>query len=1261
MKTLGRIVILVICLLTHRGSAQGYLTLMGSPFHTTTFVDPDKGLYEVSNLINQCNYDYDPSTILYGEGMQQDLMKNKPVRYSSFCVRKPEGCIRTYYRTRDTFLDSFPVNNKRVETTASWQDPENHCVKVGANYINIQVASQRPFEWGYQSFLFKKNYKFDWMYCLFTKFDSNFNILQSQRFLIQGFNSELQFTDSGFVMGFMLPNDKLQLMEFDWEFSVKKHTAYSIKDVVFNSKEFNTNKLEKGVFTLVKTDDNQGYWAVLSGMMPPEDLYPNYNKRYNNINWPDLDKLERKILLLKLDNNLNLVKTYQFNDGTQYGASFLYKRFVSPRNIAYSNGKLSFIFSQYSVGPRFCGILTFENPDSCSHYQWLDYLNWGDKLQRHNWFSMPNNRSLISTMVVDRFRRYALDTSKYFFTASLGFFDYSAAGWSLIRNPFSIDPRNNYPNELYAHVDYFIYPNGYVRDCFMPDNGSFHPKFGLNYNLPDGKKNSFSNGYSLGFKKSPLEICSYYRSETKLNVGIDTITGGAFFSHPNLQTLEPQPIAMKEVQWEIQPINYWGYKTYLPRVICSPFQPYVEENSFAENILVCDKDTAVLTASVGKLKGPYKIKWNTGDTTVSIVVRKSGSYSFTVNFPSGCKSPVSTQVTFATRKTQKPIADTIVCKNQSVLFNLYGDVVKNNWTEVVWSDTLKGFVQEISAPGVYRLKLRNASGCEFRDSFVFSNYKTPQLPAQRDSIYCLNQDRTLSYTLPVSASKGPFLWGASLNGESGTPNFYQLSSINSPFLQQKTYRLVNNSPGKQITVVQLKDGCGNLLSDTVVSFVRYPLQVEFLGDTISCAGDPVRLVVEASGGDTGAYQFIWNDGRNKGTQLLDYPLQTKQYFVTLKDNCTLKVATDTFEVIVVERLKTTVNDDQICKGTTYRMVPSITGGRSSNYRFAWSVSDPSAVETKLTELSLVVTPEVDFTGRFRVEDGVCPAAVDSGIILVREQPSAKIKQPATPACEPYTFNLQPLQLAQSPAAKWYWNANARGETQDAQGRLNEIVYAVSVNQLYGIQKKAGKYRYGFIHVINYTNGFYCADTFYVDEVVVKPRPKASGYSNPGSTNIDKPQVMIENTSITDSMSFVMDKMGDRLIGASNRYQFGDTGLFCFQVLATDKNGCSDTAQVYVRVSDVVKVFIPTAFTPNKDGLNEQFTLFLRGMKEYEMEVYDRWGGKVCTGNRANMKSEKGFVSLVDCALPQGVYVYNLRCIDQDNKPLGFSGTFTVLP
>jgi len=137
MKTLGRIVILVICLLTHRGSAQGYLTLMGSPFHTTTFVDPDKGLYEVSNLINQCNYDYDPGTFTSANGIIPSRVSTVPVRYISFCVRKPEGCIRTYYRTRDTFLDSFPINNKMVVHKILLRDPENHCVKVGANYINI--------------------------------------------------------------------------------------------------------------------------------------------------------------------------------------------------------------------------------------------------------------------------------------------------------------------------------------------------------------------------------------------------------------------------------------------------------------------------------------------------------------------------------------------------------------------------------------------------------------------------------------------------------------------------------------------------------------------------------------------------------------------------------------------------------------------------------------------------------------------------------------------------------------------------------------------------------------------------------------------------------------------------------------------------------------------------------------------------------------------------------------------------------------------
>ncbi len=93
---------------------------------------------------------------------------------------------------------------------------------------------------------------------------------------------------------------------------------------------------------------------------------------------------------------------------------------------------------------------------------------------------------------------------------------------------------------------------------------------------------------------------------------------------------------------------------------------------------------------------------------------------------------------------------------------------------------------------------------------------------------------------------------------------------------------MNDVPGKKVTVVQLKDGCGNLLSDTVISFVRYPLQVKFLGDTVACTGDSVRLFVEASGGDTGAYQFIWNDGSNKGSQIVDFPKQSKKYFVTLK-------------------------------------------------------------------------------------------------------------------------------------------------------------------------------------------------------------------------------------------------------------------------------------------------------------------------------------------------------------------------------------------
>jgi gliding motility-associated-like protein len=65
------------------------------------------------------------------------------------------------------------------------------------------------------------------------------------------------------------------------------------------------------------------------------------------------------------------------------------------------------------------------------------------------------------------------------------------------------------------------------------------------------------------------------------------------------------------------------------------------------------------------------------------------------------------------------------------------------------------------------------------------------------------------------------------------------------------------------------------------------------------------------------------------------------------------------------------------------------------------------------------------------------------------------------------------------------------------------------------------------------------------------------------------------------------------------------------VYSYDKLGCLDSAQTTVDVI-YTQEWIPSAFTPNGDGINDIFHVVnLRGGKLIDMFIYDRWGELVC--------------------------------------------------
>lgn len=77
------------------------------------------------------------------------------------------------------------------------------------------------------------------------------------------------------------------------------------------------------------------------------------------------------------------------------------------------------------------------------------------------------------------------------------------------------------------------------------------------------------------------------------------------------------------------------------------------------------------------------------------------------------------------------------------------------------------------------------------------------------------------------------------------------------------------------------------------------------------------------------------------------------------------------------------------------------------------------------------------------------------------------------------------------------------------------------------------------------------------------------------------------------------------------YQFQRTGKYNIKLTVTNENsGCaaSDSSKT-VEISEAALEF-PNAFTPNGDGVNDQFKPAFRSLKSYDIIIYNRWGRKV---------------------------------------------------
>jgi gliding motility-associated-like protein len=178
-------------------------------------------------------------------------------------------------------------------------------------------------------------------------------------------------------------------------------------------------------------------------------------------------------------------------------------------------------------------------------------------------------------------------------------------------------------------------------------------------------------------------------------------------------------------------------------------------------------------------------------------------------------------------------------------------------------------------------------------------------------------------------------------------------------------------------------------------------------------------------------------------------------------------------------------------------------------------------------------------------------------------------------------------------------------------------------------------------------------------VVVYPRPVAAFSSTPQETSIYQPNIQFNDES-TGATLWDWD-LGDNetSIVQEPYHVYPDTGTFIVTQIVINQFGCRDTIQHPVRINGETTMFIPNAFTPNGNGLNDVFSPKFYGITEFMMIIFDRWGNQVFKTEDMN-EGWNGRMNGSGAEVQQDVYVYKIVTKDLLRNEHSYIGKVTVV-
>jgi len=258
-------------------------------------------------------------------------------------------------------------------------------------------------------------------------------------------------------------------------------------------------------------------------------------------------------------------------------------------------------------------------------------------------------------------------------------------------------------------------------------------------------------------------------------------------------------------------------------------------------------------------------------------------------------------------------------------------------------------------------------------------------------------------------------------------------------------------------------------------------------------------------------------------------------------------------------------------------------------------------------------------------------------------PTFKYKASSFSGCNPFTAIFHDSStVAGGTIVNWLWNFGDKS-----------LAYNNDPAHIYTTEGK-------FFVSLTITSSYGCrmADTLKYP-IVVYPKPIAEFTVDPKETSMFEPTIKLTDESI-DATLWNWD-LGDKTISTDQNviHIYADTGIFVIMQVAMNPYGCKDTAMHEVRINGEPTIFIPNAFTPDGNGLNDVFLPKIFGVREFNMAIYNRWGDLIFT----SIDSEVGWNGRVNGTgeiVKDDTYIYKLYIRDLRGNPRIFKGKITLI-